>query len=1194
MRYRLHTERLARLLAASRISQNHWALRLGLSRGHWSDIVNGKHPYLSAKTRERMTEVFSVSDLFTAEPSSRGPDVDFRIAVSGRYELASELGQGGMGTVYLATDLALGRLVALKVVSAEAAGGVGAEHLLKEIAHVSRLQHPHILPLHDAGLGAGSPFYVMPFVRGGSLGARLRERGALPLAHVVRLVRGTAAGLAHAHEHRVLHCDIKPENILLDGEHAYVMDFGIARTLHTEADEWTGIRKELDFSAGTPAYVSPEQAAGDRTIDERSDVYSLACVVYEMLAGRPPFPGDNTQEVVSLRFREPPAPLQRFAPDVPRAVVRVIQQAMSLEPAQRPEGAVEFAKALETAARTASPARAAFWQAVRGRRRQLGALVGLRPTRATRSHGVTRWIESLTRDVAYAVRQRRRSPTLTAVSLLTLALATGLTTSVWAVVDSVLLRPLPFAAADRLVALQSVDSLGNPFSRLSSSNWHDLKRGNRTLDGAAIMRSGRTSVAAQNDAMRVNYALVSPEFFTVLGSRFVLGAGFDSAAVAGGTGDAVISERLWRQNLGASRAPDLVMMVDGRQMPVIGVVADGQEHPAGTDVWNATLPRHTGGNARNNINWSAIARLKQGVSLEQARDDLSTIARQIRETDPVALYAYGTGVIPLRQELFGDATSLVLLLCASVGIVLLIACANLASANLAQGAYRQREMAVRSALGADARRLVRQVFVENALLAFAGGALGVGVAWVLVRSTQVLGAAELPDAARIAIDARVLAGAFAVSALATLLTGVLPALQASRASPNDVIGGSARGTVFGGRGLPGRVLVGAEIAMALMLVAGAGLLVQSFRTVLSRPLGIETANIVTAEVTLGRSYQSDSSATYAYWERALGALRVRSGVTGAALAMSVPLVSGGTGFVDIEGTHGPNEGAGYRPVSDDYFDVLGMRLLTGRSFEPQDARGTLRVAVINSRMAAMYWPGESPLGRRVRTSSMEPPPLGREAEWITVIGVVNDVRHYGYEGESRPEMFVLYRQLPAWQLTALTALVRGRSAGAAVVGSVREALASVDRMVPADIALLDDAARRVTAERRFAMRALQVFAALAVLLAAIGVYGVMSFSVAQRTREMAVRSALGADRAGLLRLVIGSGAVVVGAGVLLGVAGAIASGRVIEAMLYEVSPRDPAVIAAASLLIVVVGLAAAFVPARRATSVDPMQVLRQD
>jgi transcriptional regulator with XRE-family HTH domain len=483
VRYRLNTERLARLLAASRISQNHWALRLGLSRGHWSDIVNGKHPYLSAKTRERMTEVFGVSDLFTVEPSNRGPDVDFRIAVSGRYELAAELGQGGMGTVYQATDIALGRLVALKVVSAEAAGGVGPDQLLKEIAHVSRLQHPHILPLHDAGLGAGSPFYVMPLVRGGSLGARLRVYGALPLAEVTRLVQGIAAGLAHAHDHRVLHCDIKPENILLDGSHTYVMDFGIARTLHAEADEWSGLRKELDFSAGTPAYVSPEQAAGNRTIDERSDVYSLACVVYEMLAGRAPFSGENTREVVSLRFREPPPPLQRFAPDVPDAVVRVIQQAMSLNPDERPAGAKEFARALETAAQSVSPARAAVWFAARRARRSIGSLVGLRPTRAARTRGVTRWIESLTRDIAYGVRQRRRSPTLTAVSLLTLALAIGLTTSVWAVTDGLLLRPLPFASPDRLVALQSVDSLGNPFSRMSSANWYDLKRENGTLEG---------------------------------------------------------------------------------------------------------------------------------------------------------------------------------------------------------------------------------------------------------------------------------------------------------------------------------------------------------------------------------------------------------------------------------------------------------------------------------------------------------------------------------------------------------------------------------------------------------------------------------------------------------------------------------------------------------------------------------------
>jgi len=298
MRLRLRTDRLAELLAASRLSQNHWALKLGLSRGHWSDIVNGRHPFPSAKTRERMLEVFGVpATLLFAADEGRGEDIDFRMAIASRHEIMEALGQGAMGTVFLATDRTLGRLVAIKVVSPEAAAGVGSAALLKEIAWVARLQHPNILPLHEAGEQAGHPYYVMPYVREGSLRALIQQRRRFTLGEALPLVNGIARGLSHAHERQILHCDVKPENVLVQDGHAFVMDFGIARKLRSEALEWAGQRTELDFSAGTPAYVSPEQARGDREVDQRSDVYSLACVVYEMLSGRTPFGGTTTHNV---------------------------------------------------------------------------------------------------------------------------------------------------------------------------------------------------------------------------------------------------------------------------------------------------------------------------------------------------------------------------------------------------------------------------------------------------------------------------------------------------------------------------------------------------------------------------------------------------------------------------------------------------------------------------------------------------------------------------------------------------------------------------------------------------------------------------------------------------------------------------------------------------------------------------------
>jgi predicted permease len=369
------------------------------------------------------------------------------------------------------------------------------------------------------------------------------------------------------------------------------------------------------------------------------------------------------------------------------------------------------------------------------------------------------------------------------------------------------------------------------------------------------------------------------------------------------------------------------------------------------------------------------------------------------------------------------------------------------------------------------------------------------------------------------------------------------------------------------------VLVTVEIALALMLLAGAGLLVQSLRTVLARPLGFETQGVVTAQIFLGGPrYAQDSSAVLSYWSNLLRTMREISGVEAAGLANWVPLVRGGTGFIEVAGKEIPGAGAGYRVVSDGYFDALGMTLLAGRSFDERDVTGSPRVAVINRRMAERYWPGQSPLGQHVRATSMEPGANGAPAPWITVIGVVSDVRHFGYESEPAPEMFVLYRQLmPAWRINSLTALVRGAGSEERLIGAVREGLRAVDPLIPADIGFLQSEAARVTASRRFAMTVMSIFGGLSLLLAGVGVYGVLAFSVARRTRELAVRAALGADRRNLLSLVIGSGARVIAAGVVAGVVGALLLSQVVASLLYQVSPRDPMVLAGATLAIGLVG-----------------------
>jgi predicted permease len=381
--------------------------------------------------------------------------------------------------------------------------------------------------------------------------------------------------------------------------------------------------------------------------------------------------------------------------------------------------------------------------------------------------------------------------------------------------------------------------------------------------------------------------------------------------------------------------------------------------------------------------------------------------------------------------------------------------------------------------------------------------------------------------------------------------------------------------------------------MALMLVTGAGLLVQSMRAVLARSLGFETDGIVVAEITLGGPrYNRDSAAVVAYWERLRQSLAEMPGSQGAGLVNWVPLVRGGTGFIEIAGKDVPGAVAGYRMVSDGYFETLSMRLLEGRVFEENDRPDGPRVTVISKRLADRYWPGESPIGRQVRATSMEY--FDGAAPWLTIVGVVNDARPFGYETEETAEMYVLYRQLPAWRIATMSAVVRGTGSEAAIMSAVRERVQAVDPMIPADLEFLKSHANRVTATRRFTMSTLSVFGVLSLILAAIGVYGVLSFAAAQRTREMAVRAALGADRRQLQHLVLGSGARVVAVGIGIGLLGAWYLAQLARSLLFEVEPRDPMVLGAATVTIAAVGLLAAVVPALRASRVEPMEALRND
>ncbi|HEX9893219.1 MAG TPA: protein kinase, partial [Gemmatimonadales bacterium] len=867
MRVRLKRDELVRIVAASSLSQNHWAIKLGFSRGHWSEIVNGKHPFPSPLTRERMLEVFGVPfDALFAIEEGAVPDteLEFKQAIRHRYSLIRELAQGGMGTVYLAMDVQHGRQVALKVMSTEAIGGIGAAELLKEIALVARLQHPNILPLFDSGEAAEQPWYVMPWIRDGSLRNLLSSEGRLTAGQVVSLISPIAAALEHAHGEQVLHCDIKPENVLLHGRHPYVMDFGIARKLHSESREWAGLRRELDFSAGTPAYVSPEQANGDPDLDVRSDVYSLACVTYEMLAGRPPFQGTTTREIVTRRFRAPAPDLREWAPEVPRPVVDLLQRAMSLERGQRPSSATEYAVALAEAARGGSGRMA---QARVGASRLLDRMsrgMGLQPSQPLGSA-----LSGMGKDLTLAWRGLRRAPGFALVVILTLGLALGANATMFGVADRLLLRP-PAGIGHpeqvrRVLVARWINGLGDPRVSLSYPHFEDYRDRTRSFSQVAAMDQVVYSYGIGPSARPVNAALVTGQYFALLEVPAFLGRYFGEPEdqAPAGTPVAVLSHAFWRSAFGGDSA------VLGRTIPlgsqrftVIGVTPRGFNGTelSPVDLWlpMSTLTLGVFGETTwrtdRDSQWLQVfARLRPGVTDGAAESDATHAYRATHLDDRgefhrLAVTRLGTlvaGANPMARDRTGRVSAWLLGVAA---ILLVIGCANIANLMLARGLMRRGEFAVRLALGVSRGRLLRQLLTESLLLAGLGALVGITVlAW----GTDLIRAVLLPGTAwdEGTLNPRVLIVTLGTTLLAALAAGLFPLLRATRVDVATQLHGGPRATAAHARRLRGTLLL-VQTSLSTALLIGAGLFLRSIRAVNALDLGFEPRAVSAVSVDL--------------------------------------------------------------------------------------------------------------------------------------------------------------------------------------------------------------------------------------------------------------------------------------------------------------------------------------------------------
>ncbi len=1198
MRIRLNHKRLLELIAESRLSQNHWAIKLGLSKGHWSGIVHGKHPYPSKKTQCLLVETFGVpfEELFCYESHS-GTDADFQAALADRYLIETELGRGGMGTVYLARDVKLGRTVAIKVVSTEAVSGIGAEEFLKEIRYTARLQHQNILPLYDAGVAAGSPYYVMQYVPGGSLREVLEQRPVLPVDEALRIAEGIAEALRYAHDRQILHCDVKPENVLVSGPHAFVADFGIARAIHTEAFEW-GSRDGIDTSAGTPAYVSPEQATGERHLDARCDVYSLACVVFEMLAGRPPFTGTTTMETVAKRFVATPS-VRRFAPHVPAAVDAVLARAMDVDPNERPRSVDAFLEELKrAAARRRSPTMETVSLALTRMRSKTTRVVDARLPFLSKASG------EVSRDLHYAARTLRRSPLFALVTVLTLALGIGANTAVFTVVNGVLLRPLPYRDADELMMLWTAQTAAEPGAVLpdtftvTEADYLDWKARAASFADMAAFNISLPSVSDQRGAEPVVAGVATTNFFSLIGVHPILGTGFTPEHGEPGNEQVVIlSHGFWQRWFGTDpRVLERTLDVNGAHHRIVGVMPPTYRHLDPTlefgdaEFWQPLLfdgssPSRGGHYLR------VIGRLAQDRTVPEARAEVAAIARQLELTYPETNARETAVVVPLREQHYGSVQPALLLLLGAAGFVLLLVCANVGNLVLARSQSRRRELAVRTSLGAGRARLARQLVVENAMLSLAGGAVGTLVVVLATDVMRSLQGSFLSRVADIRVDLSVVGFMIVVSLVVGVVFGLLPLFELFKTDVRDVLNEDSAAAGAGRRTHAFRnALVVVQVCVAVVLLIGAGLLTRSFLTLVNVPPGFETRSALTMEVSAPRFRFPDDSDRIRFFDELAVELSALPGVQGVGLVSDLPFTSENRfNRFTLEANVESEEEVPlveFKTVSPGYFRVLGVSVLDGREFNATDREGAPPAALITQEMAQRYSPGVSPVGREVVQVIRGADDVRR----ATIVGVVADILDDGLDSRPEARVYFPYAQRP---VSRMAVVIRTTGDAGALAPVARERVRQLDPQAPVgSVRTLEGLVAETLATERLAMSLATAFSAVGILLAGIGVYGLMAFVVGARRREIGIRTALGADRRNVLLLVLRKSLGLAVTGVIAGIAVAAAVARSLSALLFGVTPFDPASYVAPALLLALLALAASYLPARRATEVEPVEALR--
>ena len=820
-----------------------------------------------------------------------------------------------------------------------------------------------------------------------------------------------------------------------------------------------------------------------------------------------------------------------------------------------------------------------------------------------RRHAWGELLDSLTKDVRFAFRSLRRAPGFAATIVITLALGIGASTAIFSIVRGVLLRPLPFAEPDGLVRIWEVSPRGDNHNVVSMGNYVSWRERARSFSaiGAHSAAFGVTLVEA-GEPTRVTTADLTPSVMQVLGARAALGRTFVPDDDRGDGQAVVLSNDFWVRRFGAN--PGIVgrrLTINDAPYTVLGVMPAAFEFPsAGVDIWRPVTVDHIDADERRSHNWYVVARLAPTTNLDAANAEMRAIAGGLAREFAQYMKGFGTNVVSMADDAVASVRPLLLILLAGATLLLIVACANIANLLLARAVGRRREIAVRGALGASRARLARQLLTESVVTAFVGGLLGVALAVLLTRALTMLAPDDIPRLSAVRVDGVVLVYALTSTLASGLLFGLVPVMRMLRGGRRGGVSLHLALRAGGDRGASGRqagvrsILLVGELAVSLILLSGAGLLLRSAHRLASIDYGYRPVGLVAASFDLPRTRYDGNDRHVAFYDQLIASARELPHVTGVAgTTEEIGSSSSMTFSFAIEGrpsrnASGREDAQPLRVVAGDYFRVMGIPVRRGRAFTPTDRADAPPVVIVNESLARLVWPDVDPVGSRVSF-------VGSSGPWLQVVGVVGDTRSNAADAAPVPAMYVPFAQKRWPWMTWMTLVVRTDVTGSASTlgGALRGLVRQVDGRLPIQrVSPVMDLYRESVARRRFATVLTGAFAGLALILGVVGMYGVMSYGVVQRRREFGIRLALGARASQVTRVVVREALALAGVALLVGLAASLGLTRVLAGLLYEVSPRDPVTLAAVSLLVAVVAMAAAWIPARRATYIDPATTIR--